>query len=63
LITSFHVVYVYITAYFLISREGHRLRVFEDRVPRRICEPKREDDAENCLMSSIIYTLHKILLG
>jgi hypothetical protein len=48
---------------FLIPREEHRLRVSEDRVPRRICEPKREDYAENCLMSFKNYTHHKILIG
>jgi hypothetical protein len=27
----------------LLLREGHRLRVFEDRVLRRIFEPKRDE--------------------
>jgi hypothetical protein len=41
----------------------HRFRVFENRVPRTIFGPKRED-RENCIMkSSIICVLQQILLG
>jgi hypothetical protein len=29
--------------WYLILREEHRLRVFENRVLRRICGPKRDD--------------------
>jgi hypothetical protein len=31
--------------WFLILKEDHRLRVFENRVLRRIVEPKREEMA------------------
>jgi len=44
-----------------------RLRVFENRVLRRMFGPKREEVAEggeHCLVESfIIYTLHQILSG
>jgi hypothetical protein len=41
-------------------REEHRLRVFENRVLRRIFGPKREEDGSwrNC----IAYILHRVLL-
>jgi hypothetical protein len=48
-------------------REEHRLRVFENRVLRRIFGPegmKWEEDGENCIMrNSIVCTLHQIPLG
>jgi hypothetical protein len=51
----------------LTPKEEHRLRVFENRVLRRIFQQKREkwqEAGEGCIMSIIITcTLHKILLG
>jgi hypothetical protein len=51
----------------LTSREEHRLRVFENRVFRRVFGSKRDEVTgaeENCIMrSSIICTLHQMLLG
>jgi hypothetical protein len=51
----------------LTLREEHRLRVFENRVLRRIFGPKRDDvtgEGENCTEGSfIICTYHQILLG
>jgi hypothetical protein len=48
-------------------REEHRLKVFENRVLRRIFGPKREEVRENgedCTMGSfIICSHHQILLG
>jgi hypothetical protein len=46
-------------------REDHILRVFNNRVLRRIIEPMREDVVgEDCIMNSFITcALHKILLG
>jgi hypothetical protein len=46
-------------------REEHRLRVFENRVLRKIFGPKREEDrGENCIMMNFIACiLHRILLG
>jgi hypothetical protein len=42
-------------------REEHRLRVFENRVLRRIFGPKRDDVGENCIMRSFeTSTLHQI---
>jgi hypothetical protein len=35
-------------------REGHRLRVFENRVLRRISGVKRDEIGENCIMRSFI---------
>jgi hypothetical protein len=44
-------------------REEHRLRLFGNRVLRRIFGPKREA-GENCIMKSYItFILHRILLG
>jgi hypothetical protein len=44
-------------------REGHGLRVSENRVLRRISEPNREV-GENCIMwNFIICMLRQILLG
>jgi hypothetical protein len=49
------------------SKEEHRLRVFESRVPRRIFAPKREEVAvagEVCMTGSFIScTLHQLLCG
>jgi hypothetical protein len=39
---------------FLTLREEHRLRVFENRVLRRIFGPKRDETGENCIMRSFI---------
>jgi hypothetical protein len=51
----------------LTQREEHRLRVFENRVLRRIFELKREkwqEAGEDCIMRSFItYMLCQILLG
>jgi hypothetical protein len=45
----------------LIQREECGLRVFENKVLRRIFAPKR--DEESCIIRSyIIYTLHQVLL-
>jgi hypothetical protein len=47
-------------------REEHRLRVFENRVLRKIFGPKREktDRGENCIMMNFTACiLHRILLG
>jgi hypothetical protein len=52
--------------WFLPLREEHRLRVFENRVFRKIFGPKREkmDRGENCIMMNFITCiLHLILLG
>jgi hypothetical protein len=38
-----NVLSVSIKCWSLTLREEHRLRVFEDRVPRRICWPKRDE--------------------
>jgi hypothetical protein len=50
-----------------MDREEQRLRVYENRVLRRIFRPKREEVAEcwrNCIVRSFITSaLHKILLG
>jgi hypothetical protein len=46
--------------------EEHRLRIFENRVLRRIFEPKREEDdlGENCIMMNFTTCiLHRILSG
>jgi hypothetical protein len=47
--------------------EEHRLRVFENRVLRRIFGPrgiKRQEVGENCIMRScMVCTLHPVLLG
>jgi hypothetical protein len=51
----------------LTFREEHRLRVFENRVLRRVSGPKRDEVRENgekCTVGSfIICTHHQILLG
>jgi hypothetical protein len=51
----------------LTLREEHRLRVFENRVLRRIFGPKSDEvtgEWRNCTMGSfIICTHHQILLG
>jgi hypothetical protein len=51
----------------LTLREEHRLRVFENRMLRRIFGPKREEDGswkKNCIMMNFIACiLHSILLG
>jgi hypothetical protein len=48
-------------------REEHRLRVFENRVLRRIFGPEREVDGlwkKNCIMMNFMTCiLHRILLG
>jgi hypothetical protein len=50
----------------LTLREEQRLRVFENRVLRKIFEPKREEDGswKNCIMMSFMTCiLRRILLG
>jgi hypothetical protein len=50
----------------LALREEHRLRIFENRVLRRIFGPKgrKTDRGENCiLMNFTACILHRILLG
>jgi hypothetical protein len=51
----------------LILKKEHWLRVFENRVLRRIFRPKRKEvaeDGEDCIMRSFVTcTLHQILLG
>ena len=45
-------------------REGHSLRVFKNRMFRKILEPKKkkkENSGENCMINSIICALHQIL--
>jgi hypothetical protein len=46
--------------------EEHMLRVFDDKVLRRIFGPKRQEETggwENCTVKSfIIYTFHQILV-
>jgi hypothetical protein len=42
--------------------EGYRLKVYENSVLRRISEPRRET-GENCIMSSIISNLRRIILA
>jgi ribosomal protein L34E len=47
----------------LILREVHRLRVFEDRVLRRIFEPKRDEgtgECKNCIRSFMISALRQV---
>jgi hypothetical protein len=49
----------------LILREEHRLRVFGNRLLRRICGPKRDEVevGEGCIMRSfIIHTLCHVWL-
>jgi hypothetical protein len=50
----------------LTLREEHRLRVFENRVLRRIFGPKRErerENGENCITRSfVICTLRQVYL-
>jgi hypothetical protein len=42
-------------------KEEHRLRVFENRVLRRIVGPKRNEVGGNCTMRSFITcTLHQV---
>jgi hypothetical protein len=52
-------------AWFLTLREEHRLRVFENRVLRRIFGPERDEEAgENCIMRScMVCTVRPVLLG
>jgi hypothetical protein len=46
----------------LTLREEHSLRMFENRVLRRIFGPKREEVVGGCIMRNfIICTLHQIL--
>jgi hypothetical protein len=52
------------------TREDHRLKVFENRVLRRICGPKREKEreeweaGEDCVVRSFItFMHHQTLLG
>jgi hypothetical protein len=48
----------------LTLRDEHRLRVFENRVLRRIFQPKDGVIEENFIMSSsIIFTIYHILVG
>jgi hypothetical protein len=50
----------------LTLREEHRLRVFENRVLRKIFGPKgrKTDHGENCIMMNFTACiLHRILLG
>jgi hypothetical protein len=49
----------------LTLREEHRLRVFENRVLRRIFGPKRDEvTGENSIMRScMVCTLRPVLLG
>ena len=44
-------------------REEHRLRVFENRVLRRIFGPKRESGENYIMRSLMICTPHPILCG
>jgi len=46
-------------------REEHRMKVFENRMLKRILGPKREEVVgEDCIMRSFMtYTLHQILFG
>jgi hypothetical protein len=48
-----------------ISREENRLKVFENRVLRRILGPKRDEVTggwRKCMMSCMVCTLHPVLL-
>jgi hypothetical protein len=49
----------------LTLREEHRLRVFENRVLRRIFGSKMgQEVGENCIMRScMVFTLRPVLLG
>jgi len=51
----------------LTPREGHRLRVLENRVLKRMFGPERrksQEAGEDCIMRSfILHTLQQILLG
>jgi hypothetical protein len=42
----------------LTSREEHRLRVFENRVLRKIFEPKREEDGSRKLHNDELHSLY-----
>jgi hypothetical protein len=47
-------------------KEEHRLRVFENRVLRRIFGPKREEvvgDTKDCIMRSCITCTKKVIPG
>jgi hypothetical protein len=50
----------------LTLREEHRLRVFDNRVLRRISGPKRDEVTEvgeNCIMRScMVHTLRSVLI-
>jgi hypothetical protein len=47
----------------LTLREEHRLRVFENRVLRRIFGPNRDEVTENCITRSfVICTPHQVKL-
>jgi hypothetical protein len=43
--------------------QEHRLKVFEKRVLREICGPKREAEEDSIMRSFITCMLHQILLG
>jgi hypothetical protein len=51
----------------LTLKEEHRLRMFEKRVLRRISGPERDEVTETgenyTMRSSLICTIHQILLG
>ena len=50
----------------LTLREERRLRVFENRVLRRIFGPKRDEvtgNGENCIMRSLMICTHPIQFG
>ena len=61
------VVVVVVETWSLTLREERRLRVFENRVLRRVFEPKRDKvtgNGENYIMKSLmICTAHTILSG
>jgi len=49
---------------FVTLREEHRLRMFENRILRRIFVPKRGEVAEGCTLGSFVTcTFHQMLLG
>ena len=64
--TSLQVLYGYETWSFTL-REERRLRVFENRVLRRVFGPKRDEvtgNGENYIMRSLVfYTAHPVFFG
>jgi len=65
-IQSHNFTFCFVWVWSLTIMEEHMLRVFDDKVLRRIFGPKRQEETggwENCTVKSfIIYTFHQILV-